>query len=216
VADPKISVSKLADKTTGVTLVDGRYEGKKKPGTYEPGSKVRYKIIVRNYGNVAAKSLTVTDSMAEKLKKAAKDAGFVTEGSVKTEKGKTVKVSLDGKTKAAIDALEPGDSVELSFEAELKSGLSTSQMLDNQVRVVGKYKIPGGTDKKIPEDKDDADNDKIRTPEGAKQAKTDDTTSMKGSTSPQTGDMTNIFIYILLLAVAAIVVGWIVKRYVKK
>ena len=216
VADPKISVSKLADKTTGVTLVDGRYEGGKKLGTYEPGSKVKYKIIVRNYGNVDAESLTVTDSMDEALEKAAKDDGFVTEGNVKTEKGKTVKVSLDGKTKASIDVLGPGDSVELFFEVSLKSGLSASQTLDNKVKVIGKYKAPGGKNKDIPEDKDDTDNDKIRTPEGAKTPKTDGITSMKGSTSPKTGDTTNIFIYILLLAAAAIVVGWIVKRYVKR
>ena len=90
------------------------------------------------------------------------------------------------------------------------------QTLDNKVKVIGKYKAPGGKNKDIPEDKDDTDNDKIRTPEGAKTPKTDGITSMKGSTSPKTGDTTNIFIYILLLAAAAIVVGWIVKRYVKR
>ncbi len=210
VADPKISVSKLADKTTGVTLKDGRYEGEKKPGTYEPGSKVRYKIIVRNYGNVAAESLTVTDSMDEELKKAAKDAGFVTEGKVKTEKGKTAKVSLDGKTKASIDTLEPGDSVELAFEVELKSGLSASRTLDNKVKVTGKYKVPGGKDKKIPEDKDDTDNDKIRTPEKAVTPPTD--VSTPSTPSPKTGDATKAMPYLALAAVAAALILYMLYR----
>ena len=206
VADPKLSVSKLADKTTGATLKDGRYQGTKNPGTYEAGGKVTYKIIARNYGNVAATDVTVTDTMGQELKNLVTDAAFTTEGSVKTEKGKTANVRIEGKTKAVIDSLEPGDSVALLFTAELKKeNLPSEKILDNLAKVAGNYQVPGGEEEKIPEDKDDTDNDKIRTPKSVSIQQADGTTSMRGATSsPKTGDETEILICILLLVSAAV------------
>ena len=206
VADPKLSVSKLADKTTGATLKDGRCQGTKNPGTYQAGGKVTYKIIARNYGNVAATDVTVTDAMSQELKELVTDAAFTTEGSVKTEKGKTANVRIEGKTKAVIDSLEPGDSVTLLFVAELKKeNLPSEKTLDNVAKVTGNYQVPGGEEKKIPEDKDDTDNDKIRTPKSVSTQQAEGTTSMRGATSsPKTGDGTEILICILLLVSAAV------------
>ena len=211
VADPKLSVSKLADKTTGATLKDGRYQGTKSPGTYEAGGKVTYKIIARNYGNVAATDVTVTDVMSQELKNLVTDTAFTTKGSVKTEKGKTANVRLEGKTKAVIDSLEPGDSVTLLFTAELKKeNLPSEKTLDNVAKVTGNYQIPGGEEKKIPEDRDDTDNDKIRTPKSVSAQQADGTTSMRGATSsPKTGDRTNVLPYLCMLLAAVSVAGWV-------
>ncbi len=211
VADPKLSVSKLADKTTGATLKDGRYQGTKSPGTYEAGGKVTYKIIARNYGNVTATDVTVTDAMSQELKSLVTDAAFTTKGSVKTEKGKTANVRLEEKTKAVIDSLEPGDSVTLLFTAELKKeNLPSEKTLDNVAKVTGNYQIPGGEEKKIPEDRDDTDNDKIRTPKSVSPQQADGTTSMRGATSsPKTGDRTNVLPYLCMLFAAVSVPGWV-------
>ena len=43
-------VSKLADKTQGVTLVKGRYEGIKKEGIYEYGDVIDYTVNISNEG----------------------------------------------------------------------------------------------------------------------------------------------------------------------
>lgn len=214
VADPKLSVSKLADKTTGATLKDGRYQGTKSPGTYEAGGKVTYKIIARNYGNVAATDVTVTDVMSQELKNLVTDTAFTTKGSVKTEKGKTANVRLEGKTKAVIDSLEPGDSVTLLFTAELKKeNLPSEKTLDNVAKVTGNYQVPGGEEKKIPEDEDDTDNDQIRTPKAVSPQQADGTTSMRGATSsPKTGDGTQILIFILLLVSAAVNICTLLKQ----
>ena len=208
VADPKLSVSKLADKTTGATLKDGRYQGTKSPGTYEAGGKVTYKIIARNYGNVTATDVTVTDVMSQELKSLVTDAAFTTKGSVKTEKGKTANVRLEEKTKAVIDSLEPGDSVTLLFTAELKKeNLPSEKTLDNVAKVTGNYQVPGGEEKKIPEDKDDTDNDQIRTPKSVSPQTPNGTVATPSpAASPRTGDTTQVFLYLALACGMAAVI----------
>lgn len=208
VADPKLSVSKLADKTTGATLKDGRYQGTKNPGTYQAGGKVTYKIIARNYGNVAATDVTVTDVMSQELKNLVTDAAFTTEGSVKTEKGKTANVRIEGKTKAVIDSLEPGDSVTLLFTAELKKeNLPSEKTLDNVAKVTGNYQVPGGEEKKIPEDQDDTDNDKIRTPKAVSPQTPNGTVATPSpAASPRTGDTTQALAYMALACGMAAVI----------
>ena len=164
VADPKLSISKLADKTTGVKLVDGRYEGEKEPGWYTFGEEVTYRMIVCNYGNVTAKNLKVQDSMTEDLKKAVNEAEakFVIPEGAKTEKGKDVKLTAGSSTELTIDRLEPGDSVSFDFKVTLKEkDVPVLEKLQNIVKVTGEYETPGEDDKPIPEDEDDTDEDKI-------------------------------------------------------
>ena len=43
---PLAKIAKLADKTQGVTLVKGRYEGQKEEGIYEYGDTVDYTITL--------------------------------------------------------------------------------------------------------------------------------------------------------------------------
>ena len=164
VANSKVSVSKLADKTTGVTLVEGRYQGEKQSGMYYAGDQVIYKIIVRNYGNVTAKNLLVTDTMSEQLKEAVieAEAKFVIPDSIKSEKGNPVAISQNSDAQITVDKLAAGDSISIDFIVTLKeSGIEALKNLDNLVTVFGDYETPGNPDKPIPEDEDDKDNDKI-------------------------------------------------------
>ena len=49
---PEGRTAKLADKTTGVVLKEGRYDaGAKISGVYENGNEVTYKITVSNTGS---------------------------------------------------------------------------------------------------------------------------------------------------------------------
>ena len=121
-ANSKISISKLANKTTGVTLVDGRYQGTKEPGWYDFGEQVTYKMIVKNTGNVAVKNLKIVDTMSNELKLAVDEinAQFVIPAGVKTDKGNAVTITKQSNTNLLIDKLAVGDSVTCSFAVTIK------------------------------------------------------------------------------------------------
>ena len=164
VADPKVSISKLADRTKGVKLADGRYQGKKEAGIYYAGEKVAYKIIVRNYGNVTLKNLRVTDRMSKELKAAviSDSAGYQIPSDLLTEQKNPVNIDIKGK-EAVIDLLGPGDSVTFQFILTLKKdSIRTLKSLNNLIEVSGTFEKPGSsTPSAIPPDEDDRDEDEI-------------------------------------------------------
>lgn len=161
---PAVKVAKLADRTTGAKLVDGRYDGEKKPGTYLGSETVNYTISVTNSGNTGVRDLIVEDEISEELRP------FVEEGSegfaavkgqvLYTKLGDRVVISQAEKNRLVIDRLEIGDSVELHYVFKLTADAEREKGLDNTVRVAGNY-TDHGKDKEIPEDEDDHDNDKI-------------------------------------------------------
>lgn len=165
--NPSISIAKLADRTTGVSLENGRYKGEKVPGWYDLGEAVTYHLLARNSGNVTVKDLTVTELMSEDLKAAieVESAAFVVDPEVKTEKGEDVTVAVDEEDplKLSISSLIPGDSVALAFTVKLKKSAGAEQnllALGNTVKVGGYYDN-GEEDREVPEDEDDTDEDKI-------------------------------------------------------
>ena len=58
---PLAKIAKLADKTQGVTLVKGRYEGQKEEGIYEYGDTVDYTITLTNAGTADLYNLLVDE-----------------------------------------------------------------------------------------------------------------------------------------------------------
>lgn len=66
---PVAKVSKLADKTQGVTLVKGRYEGIKKEGIYEYGDVIDYTVNISNEGTADLYDLVVEDFMVNHYRK---------------------------------------------------------------------------------------------------------------------------------------------------
>ena len=137
-----LRIAKLADKTKGVTLKDGRYEGTKVTAKYGPDSTVKYKITVTNLGSNTATNLLVTEEPSEQLKELSKWGKFSQGSSVKTKNGKTAKVTVDGVT-AVIDKLASKDSFELEFDVKLKKDATNAVNLNNTVSISGNYVVNG-------------------------------------------------------------------------
>ena len=169
-----LRIAKLADKTKGVTLKDGRYEGTKVTAKYGPDSTVKYKITVTNLGSNAATNLLVTEEPSEQLKEISKWGKFSQGSSVKTKNGKTAKVTVDGVT-AVIDKLASKDSLELEFDVKLKKDATNAVNLNNSVSISGNYVVNGQevamTTTDLMSDKDAISIDKTVKPSGDEKKK---------------------------------------------
>ena len=165
IANPLASVSKLADKTTGVTLKHGRYEGEKVSGWYDFASEVSYRILIQNNGNVPISQLHLAESLSKELGDAVeKVIGYRQDlGTLKSSAGKDLKVTPDEEGFGfTIEELERGDSVAVDLVVKLKErDVPKLEELENQVFITGKYRLTGEDPKGIPEDEDDSDWDKI-------------------------------------------------------
>lgn len=184
-----LRIAKLADKTKGVTLKDGRYEGTKVTAKYGPDSTVKYKLTVTNLGSNTATNLLVTEEPSEQLKELSKWGKFSQGSSVKTKNGKTAKVTVDGVT-AVIDKLASKDSLELEFDVKLKKDATNAVNLNNTVSISGNYVVNGQevamatTD--LMSDKDVISIDKTVKPSGNEKKK-----SKNGKSSKNGKDGTN-------------------------
>lgn len=229
-----LRIAKLADKTKGVTLKDGRYEGTKVTAKYGPDSTVKYKLTVTNLGSNTATNLLVTEEPSEQLKELSKWGKFSQGSSVKTKNGKTAKVTVDGVT-AVIDKLASKDSLELEFDVKLKKDATNAVNLNNSVSISGNYVVNGQevamTTTDLMSDKDVISIDKTVKPSGNEKKKSkngksgkngkDGTNSSKsgvngkGKTSngTKTGDNSPIG---LLLAIMVACVGTAVVAVVFK
>lgn len=169
-----LRIAKLADKTKGVTLKDGRYEGTKVTAKYGPDSTVKYKITVTNLGSNTATNLLVTEEPSEQLKEISKWGKFSQGSSVKTKNGKTAKVTVDGVT-AVIDKLASKDSLELEFDVKLKKDVTNAVNLNNSVSISGNYVVNGQevamTTTDLMSDKDAISIDKTVKPSGNEKKK---------------------------------------------
>lgn len=161
--EPKVKISKLADKTTGAILVDGRYDGSEKiSGLYEANEEVRYKVIVTNSGNCDLINLRVTDTPSEPLLKyVVKDSlEFQTVDTMTTGLMNEIKVTKNGKLDLTLDKLEVGDSFTVEVTGKIVPETMNATELDNVVKVTTEYGEPDDP-LPVPEDEDDHDNDKI-------------------------------------------------------
>ena len=145
-------VAKRADKTQGVTLVKGRYEGEKKEGTYEYGDVIDYTITVTNSGTADLYNILVEDMPDKELLEALQtdSIAFLT-GQIETQKGEKIQVEQSketdkeqtqkGKASVILDYLKAGDSVELHLKANVKSGTKESTGLNNVVHITPEYEV---------------------------------------------------------------------------
>lgn len=184
-----LRIAKLADKTKGATLKDGRYEGTKVTAKYGPDSTVKYKLTVTNLGSNTATNLLVTEEPSEQLKELSKWGKFSQGSSVKTKNGKTAKVTVDGVT-AVIDKLASKDSLELEFDVKLKKDATNAVNLNNTVSISGNYVVNGQevamTTTDLMSDKDVISIDKTVKPSGNEKKK-----SKNGKSSKNDKDSTN-------------------------
>ena len=144
---PVAKVSKLADKTQGVTLVKGRYEGIKKEGIYEYGDVIDYTVNISNEGTADLYDLVVEDFMDKSLQEIIKP-GTVTivSGQITTKQGNTVcvermpeKEDEEGKYIVHLDKLKAADSVVLHMKAEVQTGVQAGTHLNNAIHITAQY-----------------------------------------------------------------------------
>ena len=142
---PDAKVAKLADKTEGVTLVKGRYEGKKTEGIYEYGDTVDYTITVTNSGTADLYNVIAEDLIDKELLSVLKpDSITVTTGELTTKAGNKIQVEQtenreENKIAVAFDSLKAGDSVEIHLKAVVQSGVNVHTGLDNKVHITAEY-----------------------------------------------------------------------------
>ena len=155
---PLAKIAKLADKTQGVTLVKGRYEGQKEEGIYEYGDTVDYTITLTNAGTADLNNLLVDDTLDKKLLSILKsDSITITTGQVTTKMGDTIQVRTAEKDEdigkdsesitkqlesrsVVLDHLKSGDSVAIHLKGIIQSGANRDTGLNNMVHLVAQYK----------------------------------------------------------------------------
>ncbi|MHA9740640.1 VaFE repeat-containing surface-anchored protein [Robinsoniella peoriensis] len=198
-------IAKLADRTTGAAFNEktGRYEGTKTPGTYQPGDKVSWKILVTNIGNMTIKDLEVEDTLSQALAASLDNVAFAcTDGAVlKTVDGREVIIKVENSLKVVLDHIAPKDRIELTVKGTLKKTVPVYDTnLEN--KVTGKAGDLSKTDK-----------DAIKIPKSGEKGST---STSAGTTPPKTGDETPIAFYVSLAGAALAAIGFIVKKRKKK
>ena len=163
---PSVKVAKMADKTTGAVMKNGRYTGRKIPGTYGYQEQVDYKITVTNSGTADIYNLIVTDKMEQRLFDVIeKDSVRFMPGRYRTQKGKTVNAvtyaSSTEKNALQLDSLSAGDKVILHLTARVKTGVKAAKGLQNTVTVKAEYQSGNDSYAEVPQTPEMTDNDKI-------------------------------------------------------
>ena len=138
---PEAKVAKIADRTTGAVLKEGRYQNEKITGSYENGSKIVFTITVTNSGSADLYDLKVRDVMEERLMSALEpDTVLFQEGNYTTSQGDSVKTERTSPLHLILDHLNAGDSVDLKLHATVAKQAGDLFRLENKVYVTGHYR----------------------------------------------------------------------------
>ena len=138
---PEGETAKLANKTTGVYLEDGRYVGTKITGTYGNGEQVIYTITVSNIGTAVLYNLTLEDVMSKELKEALVENSIsFKEGIYKTALKKNVRTWKEDRDRLVLDVLVPGDSVKVKLTANVRKDTGNLFELENVVNLTARFK----------------------------------------------------------------------------
>ena len=202
-----LRIAKAADRTRGITLENGRYQGSRKEGTYYKGETITYKITVSNVGTAAAYDVKINEIPSDTCKKALKIEGFSASAgeTIKTSLGKTICVLKKNDDQVILDRLDSGDRVILYYEAIVKEDQVQNKSLKNTVEVTGKQE--GGID--IPKTKLMSDSDHIKIAK-----KISGNKNIKFH-SPKTGDR-NPVIPLIILSVGMFLTAVIIFTIKKK
>ncbi len=225
VGAPILVVSKLADRTRGVLLKDGRLSGSRRSGTYRKGDPVTFTIRVTNRGSSPALHVTVEDVPSSKLSDMVSLKGFSCSAgnTLNSVEGKKVLLEKAESGKLVLDRLDGGDSVLIYYFGTIRKNAESSFNLVNKVTVGGSY--PNGEEIEKTELMQDSDQINISVEEKSEQAtdsssyrRTDPTDrgtvnhprssdrEEKTSSSVKTGDRSQPEKYMILAALSLLVI----------
>lgn len=188
---PDLRIAKKAERTKGVRLKEGRYRGKRKPGTYAGGEHVLYTLTASNYGTGTAYDVVVREKPTKAWAKALDAEGFsVQEGEIlQTAKGASVRVKKAERNVVILDHLPAGDRITLTFASVVKQENAKKRKLKNIAKITGQKKDGSAVEKsKYGKDMDVIN---IKTENEETPASTD------AGNIPQTGDQRPIVLYIM-------------------
>ena len=209
--EPELRVAKKADKTKGVRLEQGRYQGRRKPGGYQKGDRVIYTITVSNLGTATVSDVVIQEIPSEKWKKAMDPEGFTASvgESLQTTKGNLVHIQDKTEDTLTLDQILPGDSLAVTYEAKVTADEIEASSLKNTVRVTGKRhdKSPLAETKYMK----DADTVSIKDDNTA----SDEQKGVQGG-SPKTGDRNPLFLWMFAGAGSAVLAGIILTDRIRK
>lgn len=198
-----LRIAKKADRTKGVTLKKGRYQGKRKPGTYYKDDRVVYKITVSNYGTATAHQITIKEKPSAAWNKVMRSEGFTAfEGeTLETVNGDTVLVQKKTTDTLTLDHLKPADSVTITYEAVVTSDQVKETLIKNTVKVTANNHdgLP------VNETKYMKDKDVIQIVEKEKSS------SSNVKHVPKTGDTNDIELWVTAGLFALMTAGTIIK-----
>ena len=163
---PEAKVAKLADKTTGAVLKEGRYEGEKVEGLYEYGEMVDFTLTVTNSGTAELYQILVQDTPDSRLHESLESGSIqLAEGTFTTAQGHEVhavtKEVEEGSYGLLLDTLTPGDSVELHLTGKVRSGAKAATSLRNYVVISAEYQTGRDSFISIPRTPEMEDDDAI-------------------------------------------------------
>ena len=139
---PEGRTAKLADKTTGAVLKEGRYDaGAKISGIYENGNEVTYKITVTNTGSANLYDLRLTDVLSKELEEALeKDSVSFVEQVYTSKDNRKVRTKLEDSQKLWMDFLAAGDAVDVYLKGKVRIDVGNLFALENIVNLTARYK----------------------------------------------------------------------------
>ena len=211
--EPELRIAKKADKTKGIRLEQGRYQGRRKPGVYKKDDRVIYTITISNLGTATVSDIVIQDMPSKKWQQSMASEGFTAAvgESLQTTKGNLVQVLDKTEDTLTLDQMLPGDSLAVTCEAKVTADEVKTVSLKNTVEVTGK-RHDGSA---LAETKYMKDSDTISL-KGDKKVQDEKQGGQSGSGSPETGDQNPLLFWMFTGAGAAAFAGAILAGKIRK
>ena len=155
-----LQIAAKAERTTGVELSNGRYQGERVPGSYTYGEQVNFSVWIRNTGNSDLNDVSIIASPSSELSSIIADSAWLTKSGVISANNNQLKVTAVDNS-VVIETLKAGDSVELTFALAISKNkeVSSDTGLIVEFNATASYQTGSGTMEQVYKDDDDTDYD---------------------------------------------------------